>query len=73
MRLVSPAVALPIADGLTIARIELYANMPVEFIDLGLTALVTATGTIDVAAVRASAAGAAPGEQVRLDLRLTAP
>ena len=73
VRLVSPAAELPVVEGLTISKIEVYANMPVEFIDLGLTARVTATGAIDVAAVRASAAGAAPGELVRLELRLTAP
>jgi hypothetical protein len=72
-RLVSRSVDRPIAAGLTISAIEYYGKIPMDFVDLGRTALVTATGTIDDRATRAAAAGVAPAELFRVGLFLTVP
>src|SRR5688572_10540689 len=70
--LVSPDAYRPIVEALTVSGIELVAGIPATAVDLGRTALVTVTGTVDVAAVRAVASGVDPGEAWRLDLRLVA-
>lgn len=70
VQLVSPAADGPIADGLAISGIWRHVDMP--FIDGGMTARITVTGAIDVAAIRAAAAGVAPAELYRLDWRLVA-
>lgn len=67
----------PLAEGLTISYIEFGGGgggIPMEFIDLGRSAFVTATatGTIDDAAIRAEVAGTAPNELFRLGLLLVA-
>jgi hypothetical protein len=72
VRLVSRAADRPLAEGLTISYIEFAGDIPMEFIDLGRTALVTATGAIDDAAVRAEVAGTAPDELFRLGLLFVA-
>ena len=60
----------PLAERLTISDIQLYANVPVDFLDPGMTAIVTATGPIDDAAVRSGVAGTAPDELFLLGLLL---
>lgn len=69
----------PLAEGLTISYIEFGGGgggIPMEFIDLGrsafVTATATATATIDDAAIRAEVAGTAPNELFRLGLLLVA-
>ena len=68
VRLVSLAADRPIVDGLTITGIWRYVDLP--FVDGGMTARITATGVIDVAAVRAATHGVSQDELWRLDLRL---
>ncbi|MFF0374009.1 hypothetical protein [Actinoplanes missouriensis] len=65
-----PAGGRPIAEGLTISAIEYAGGVAMDFVDLGRTALVTVTGSIDEAALRAVAAGDAPEQVVPVDLRL---
>lgn len=72
VRLVVRGADRPLADHLTISAIEFGGGIPMEFVDLGRTALVAATGTIDEAAVRAAVAGTAPDELFRLGLLLVA-
>lgn len=59
-----------VAEGLTVSAIELAGGVPMDFVDLGRTALVTATGPIDGAALRAVLAGFAFEQVVPADLRL---
>lgn len=68
VQLVSPAANEPIVEGLAVSGIWRHGDLP--FIDGGMTARVTVTGAIDVAAIRAAAAGVPPDEVWRLDLRL---
>ncbi|MFC6019947.1 hypothetical protein ACFP2T_27580 [Plantactinospora solaniradicis] len=68
-----PAAGRPVAEGLTISAIEYAGGIPMEFVDLGRTALVTVTGLIDEAALRAMVAGNAPDQVVPADLRLIVP
>ncbi|MFI7542270.1 hypothetical protein [Actinoplanes sp. NPDC049599] len=70
VRLLSPAADEPIAAGLVISGIWRHGDL--SFIDLGMTARVTVTGAVDVAAIRAAAAGVPADEFHRLDLRLVA-
>ncbi|TDB81573.1 hypothetical protein [Micromonospora sp. KC721] len=68
--LVPAAADRPVAENLTISAIEYAGGIPMDFVDLGRTALVTVTGSIDEAALRAVVAGNAPEQVVRADLRL---
>jgi hypothetical protein len=70
MRLLLGAVDRPLAESLTVSSIRLAGNQPIDFIDTGRTALVTVTGLIDDAAVRAAVAGTAPDELFVLRFRL---
>ncbi len=60
----------PIAKGLTVSSIEYGGNIAMDFIDLGRTALVTVTGRIDVAALRARVVDNASEHVAQADLRL---
>lgn len=59
-----------IAEGLTISVIEYVGDVLMDFIDLGRTALVTVTGSIDEAALRAVVPGDAPEHVVPANVRL---
>lgn len=59
-----------VAEGLTVSAIELAGRVQMDLVDLGRTALVTVTGPIDVAALRAVLAGPAFEQVVSADLRL---
>jgi hypothetical protein len=65
-----PAADRPVAEGLTITAIEYAGGVPMDFVDLGRTALITVTGPIDEAALRAVVAGDAPEQVIPADLRL---
>jgi len=70
VRLVSPATDEPIVEGLAISNINRHVDL--SFIDGGMTASITVTGAIDVAAVRAAAAGVPPIQVVAAGLSLVA-
>lgn len=65
-----PAAGRPVAEGLTVSAIELAGRVSTDFVDLGRTALVTVTGSIDGAALRALLPGFAFQQVVPADLRL---
>ncbi|WP_250038379.1 hypothetical protein [Paractinoplanes maris] len=66
----SATIDLSIAAGLTVAVIEYYDGIFMDFVDLGRTALVTVTGPIDVSALRALAPKKSPEHLREADLRL---
>ncbi|MBL7258935.1 hypothetical protein [Paractinoplanes lichenicola] len=53
----------PLVDGLTVTRIERSHDVTVPFTDPGMGAALTATGDIDVRAIRATTAGT-PADQL---------
>ncbi|MBM2621024.1 hypothetical protein JIG36_36540 [Actinoplanes sp. LDG1-06] len=71
--LTASAVDGPVVDGLTVATIWSYRDLPV--VDHGMTARVTVTGAFharEVKAIRAAAAGVPADQLYRLGLNLVA-
>ncbi|MCA2216556.1 hypothetical protein [Jidongwangia harbinensis] len=60
----------PVAEKLTVTTIEYAGGVPMDFVDPGRTALISVTGPIDVAALRAVMAGHAAEQVDPADLRL---